>query len=86
MPDDKISKVDSELLAVAIDRILSTEVLERSITEQLPLTGDLSDTNKVYTGKASMLFVDMRESTKLPDRFSMEQLVKIYRSYIRTVV
>lgn len=86
MLDDKISKVDSELLSVAIDRILSTEVLERSITEQLPLTGDLSDTNKVYSGKVSMLFVDMRESTKLPDRFSMEQLVKIYRSYIRTVV
>ena len=33
-----------------------------------------------------MLFVDMRKSTKLPDRFSPEQLVKIYRSYIRTVV
>lgn len=74
MLDDKISKVDSELLSVAIDRILSTEVLERSITEQLPLTGDLSDTNKVYSGKVSMLFVDMRESTKLPDRFSVQAI------------
>lgn len=86
MLDDRISKVDADLLSIAINRILTTEILEKNITEQLPLTGDLSDTNKVYCGKVSMLFVDMRESTKLPDRFSMEQLVKIYRSYIRSVV
>ncbi len=86
MIEDKISKVELELLSTAIDRIISTEVLEKSITEQLPLTEDLSDTNKIYCGKASVLFVDMRESTKLSDRFSKEQLVKIYRSYIRAVV
>ena len=46
MIEDKISKVELELLSTAIDRIISTEVLEKSITEQLPLTEDLSDTNK----------------------------------------
>lgn len=28
----------------------------------------------------------MRESTKLPEKYSAEQLVKVYRSYIRVVV
>lgn len=86
MADERISKADADLLTIAINRIVSTEVLEKSITNQLPLTGDLSDANKVYCGKTSVLFIDMRGSTKLPDSFSMEQLVKIYRSYIRTVV
>lgn len=86
MPYDKISKVESDLLLTAINRIVSTEVLEKVITEQLPLTGDLSNNNRTFCGKVSVLFVDMRESTKLPDRFTPEQLVKIYRSYIRTVV
>lgn len=36
--------------------------------------------------KCQLLFVDMCESTKLPDKFSVDQLVKIYRSYIRTIV
>ena len=61
-------------------------MLEKAITDQLPLTDDLPDGNKIYNGKVSVLFVDMRDSTTLPDKFSTEQLVKIYRSYIRTVV
>lgn len=86
MADEKINRTESNLLLTAINRIVSTEVLEKSISEELPLTEELRDTNKVYYGKASILFVDMRESSKLPDKFSMEQLVKIYRSYIRTIV
>ena len=84
--NNKISKADMELLSKAVDKIISTEVLEKSIIDKLPLIDDLSDTNKTYCGKISVLFVDMRESTKLPEMFSSEQLVKIYRSYIRTVV
>lgn len=86
MGDEKITKNESALLSAAISRIVSTEVLEKTISDQIPLTGDLPDTNKIYCGKVSVLFVDMRESTKLPDRFNTEQLVKIYRGYIRTVV
>lgn len=33
-----------------------------------------------------MLFVDMRKSTKMPEKYSPEQLVKIYRSYVRAVI
>ena len=83
---DKISKADIELLSKAVDKIISTEVLEKSIMDKIPLLDELSDTNKTYCGKISVLFVDIRESTKLPEMFSSEQLVKIYRSYIRTVV
>lgn len=86
MSEDKIKKNELDLLASAINRIISSEVLEKSMSDQLPLTDNLSDSNKIYHGKVSVLFVDMRESTKLPEKFSGIQLVKIYRSYIRTVV
>lgn len=86
MSEDKIRKTEADLLSTAINRIVSSDVLEGVITDQLPLANDLTDSNKVYHGKVSMLFVDMRESTKLPEKFSADQLVKIYRGYIRTVV
>jgi len=86
MSENKINKSESDLLSAAIERIISSEVLEYAMSDQLPLTDDLPDSNKIFHGKASVLFVDMRESTKLPDKFSRDQLVKIYRSYIRVVV
>lgn len=86
MSEDKIPKYEFDLLSTAINKIISSEVLENSMSDQLPLTDDLSDSNKIYHGKVSILFVDMRESTKLPEKFSSTHLVRIYRSYIRTVV
>ena len=86
MSENRIKKNETDLLSAAINRIVSSEVLDDSISHRLPITNDLTDSNKIYHGKASMLFVDMRESTKLPEKFSTEQLVKIYRSYIRVVV
>lgn len=86
MSKEQLAQSEIDLLKAAVDKIIYSEVLEKEIAEQLPITKDLSDSNKVFTGKVSVLFVDMRESTKLPDKFSSDQLVKIYRSYIRTVV
>lgn len=86
MNGGKISKTELELLSAAINKIVSSEILENEITETLPKIDDLTDSNKIYQGKVSVLFVDMRGSTKLPEQFNREQLVKIYRSYIRTVV
>ena len=86
MSENGLNKSDVELLSTAIQRIVSSEVLENTVVNELPLISDLQDSNKIYQCKASMLFVDMRDSTKLPQKFSTEQLVKIYRSYIRTVV
>ena len=84
MNEEKIIKSEVDLLSAAIERIVSSEVLQSVMSEQLPLTSDLTDSNKIYRGKVSVLFVDMRESTKLPEKFNAAQLVKIYRSYIRT--
>ena len=33
-----------------------------------------------------MLFVDMRETTRMSEQYNPEQLVKIYRSYVRVVI
>ena len=79
---NRIPRKDVDVLLTAINKIIFTEVLEKELPNSLPITDDLSDSNKIYHGKVSMLFVDMRESTKLPDKFSVDQLVKIYRSYI----
>lgn len=86
MNNYKIPKTEIELLKNAIQKIITTEVLEQSIIDKLPVIDKLTDSNKIYQGKASMLFVDIRQSSKLPNKYSVEQLVKIYRSYIRTVV
>lgn len=86
MSEDKIKKYELDLLLSAINRIVLSEVLENALSDQLPLTDDLPDSNIIYHGKASMLFVDIRKSTKLPERFNDAQLVKIYRSYIRVIV
>lgn len=86
MYDELIPKGEWDLLSAAIDKITSSEVLEKALTDRLPITNDLTDSNKIYYGKVSMLFVDMRESTKLPEQFNADQLVKIYRSYVRAVV
>lgn len=86
MIDKEISKYETDLLSSAINKIVSAEVLEKDISGKLPLIENLSDSNKIFQGKASVLFVDMRESTKLPEEYSTDQLVKIYRCYIRTVV
>lgn len=86
MSEEKIKKTESDSLSIAINRIISSEVLEKDVSDVLPLTDDLTDSNKIYYGKVSMLFVDMRESTKLPEKFNKIQLVKLYRSYIRSVV
>lgn len=82
---DGITKNEIESLSTAIERIVLQEVLEDKLLETLPNVDELSDSNIMYHGKVSVLFVDVRESTKLPEKYKPEQLIKIYRSYIRTV-
>ena len=78
--------MEVELLSEAVEKIVMKEVLENEVVGILPKVDELNDSNKIYRGKVSVLFVDMRESTKLPEQYSSDQLVKIYRSYIRVVV
>ena len=84
--NEKIPKMEVELLSEAVEKIVMKEVLENEVVGILPKVDELNDSNKIYRGKVSVLFVDMRESTKLPEQYSSDQLVKIYRSYIRVVV
>lgn len=57
MSEDKIKKTEVDLLSTAISRIISSEVLQSIMSNQLPLTNDLTDSNKIYCGKASILFL-----------------------------
>lgn len=83
---NKIAQTEVDILTQALERILTNAVVIKDFGDTLPKTDALQDSNKVYSGKASILFVDMRDSTKLPDQYDAERLIKIYRSYIRTVV
>lgn len=86
MEDRMISKNEEELLNKAIEHIIEREVIEQEFSEIVPLQNDLVDANKTYKGKVTMLFVDMRDSTCLPEKYEEAQLVKIYRSYTRVVI
>ena len=81
-----ISKVEADALSASITRILSSEVRLHTVRDHLPTVDDLKGANDAYRFKASVLFVDMRGSTKLPKKFSVDQLVKIYRCYTRSIV
>lgn len=84
--ESSISKMEADSLSASIMRIPSSEVLQRAVGNHLPAVNDLADANDAYRFKASVLFVDMRGSSRLPERFGADQLVKLYRSYTRAIV
>ena len=49
MSENKINKFKLDLLATAIDKIKSYEIIEYNTTDKLPLTNDIPDANKIYT-------------------------------------
>lgn len=49
MSENKINKFELDLLSTAIDKIMSSEIIEYSTTDKLPLTNDIPDANKIYT-------------------------------------
>lgn len=83
---EMISKNEVENLNAVFDKILSSAVEEKDFEYKLPLDGKLSDSNKVYSGKVSVMFIDIRNSTKLPDKYTSAEIVKVYRAYARAVV
>lgn len=80
-----ISKNEVENLNAVFEKILSSAVEEKDFEYKLPLDGKLSDSNKVYSGKLSVMFIDIRNSTKLPDKYTSAEIVKVYRAYARAV-
>ena len=86
MNNNMIPKNEEELLIKAINHIVENNVIEQEFSELIPLQDDLVDANKIYKGKVTMLFVDMRDSTNMAEKYNDAQLVKIYRSYTRAII
>jgi len=69
-----------------LENILSQRVEDIELSDTILPLNDITDSNKVFKGKLSILFVDMRKSTDLTDELKSKKMVKIYRSFIRMVV
>lgn len=81
-----ISKTEYEVALNAIQKSLDTKVEEIELSDKIPTLNDTQDNNKVFRGKLSVLFVDMRKSTDLTDDLKSKKMVKIYRSFIRMII
>lgn len=81
-----IPVTEYELATKAVKSILEQSVEEIEITSTLPILDDITDSNKVFKGKLSVLFVDMRKSTDLTDEIKSKKMVKVYRSFIRVCI
>ncbi|MBU3188777.1 hypothetical protein K9O30_06330 [Clostridium bowmanii] len=81
-----INKNEYEFVSSAIDKILSDPIENIELTDGIPPLSDVSDSNKVFKGKLSILFVDMRKSSELTDELKSKKMVKIYRSFIRLII
>lgn len=81
-----IPTLEFESATNAVNNILGQSVEEIEITDTLPPLNEITDSNKVFKGKLSVLFVDMRKSTDLTDELKSKKMVKVYRSFIRVVI
>lgn len=86
MEFSKISNSEVELAKNAVTNIINAEIQKHELTGELPEVDDISDSNTVYTKKISLLFVDMRDSTKLSLNHDYDDIIKIYRRFIRILV
>ena len=86
MSESFIPASEFETASNAVNNILGQPVEEIEITDILPPLNDIADSNKVFKGKLSVLFVDMRKSTDLTDELKSKKMVKVYRSFIRIVI
>lgn len=81
-----ITKSEYELMSHAIEKILALPVEQIELSDGIPPLVDIADSNKVFKGKLSILFVDMRKSTDLTNEIKSKKMVKIYRSFIRLII
>ena len=86
MEESFIPSSEFEVASNTVNKILRQPVEEIEITDILPPINDITDSNKVFKGKLSVLFVDMRRSTDLTDELKSKKMVKVYRSFIRIVI
>lgn len=83
---NKLMKNEFENANSAIQSILSVAVESIELSDNVPILDEIPDSNKVFKGKLSVLFVDMRKSTDLTDEIKSKKMVKVYRSFIRLVI
>ena len=69
----QLTKAEFELANNALESILDEPVEDIDLTDTLPPKTDLTDSNKVFKGKLSILFVDMRKSTDLTDELKSKR-------------
>jgi class 3 adenylate cyclase len=81
-----ITKSEYEVISSAIEKILLQPVEQIELSDSIPPISEMADSNKVFKGKLSILFVDMRKSTDLTDELKSKKMVKIYRSFIRLII
>lgn len=70
----------------ALENILNEPIESIELTDMIPPTTDVPDSNKVFKGKLSIIFVDMRKSTDLTDELKAKKMVKVYRAFIRIII
>lgn len=86
MSESLIPAAEFESATNAVNNILGQPVEEIDITDILPPLNDITDSNKIFKGKLSVLFVDMRKSTDLTDEIKSKKMVKVYRLFIRMAI
>jgi class 3 adenylate cyclase len=69
-----------------IDEYLAQSPGNYQEVDELPDRSSLTYTNGFYAQWCSAMFVDIRDSSKLPDVYTRPVLAKIYRAYISEVV
>lgn len=81
-----LSKTEFDIAQNAIESILTQTIESIKLTDAIPPISDIPDSNKVFKGKLSVLFVDMRKSADLTDELKSKKMVKVYRAFIRSII
>ena len=69
-----------------LDQILAQPPGQFEEVNELPDRDKLTYSNGFYAQFCTAVFVDLRDSSKLPDRYQRPQLAKIYRAFISEMV
>lgn len=79
---DDYEKINKRLIQITQQSVETIEITN----DTPPTTDDLADTNKAYSLKAAILFIDIRKSTYLTENSHAKSMVKIYRAFMRMTV
>lgn len=86
MVDGNFKTYDFTASLRRIDDILEAASGQFEEVDRLPDRDRLTFTNGFYAQFASAIFVDLRESSKLPSHYQRPRLAKIYRAFISEMV